>query len=99
VLETFKQLGLEPMITGSFNGPRALWQLAADSTGWTVGAKSLRAHPPPGTVAVPIEGLHIPSGAALLWRRDEKGASVLALIDIFRSTRAGHLPDLPVRLA
>jgi len=98
VLKTFEQLGLQPMITGSFNGPRALWQLAADSMGWTIGARSFRAHPPPGTVAVPIEGFHIPTGAALLWRRDEKDPSVLAIIDIFRSARASHLPDLAVRL-
>lgn len=83
MLETFEDIGLVPLMAGSFNGARAVW-LAADGMGWTVGTRSMRANPLPGLVAVPIDGLGIPSGIQLLWRRDEKDAGVRTVVDAFR---------------
>ena len=87
VMQAFESIGLVPKISGSFNGPRTLWRSAADSLGWTLGSRSLRAKPLPGLVAVPIEGLHIPSGLQLLWRRDEADPAVLAVLEAFRQAR------------
>ena len=84
VMESFAGIGLVPRITGAFNGPRALWRSAADSLGWSLGSRSMRARPLAGLVAVPIEGLHIPSGLQLLWRRDERNPAVLSVLEAFR---------------
>ena len=54
----FDAIGLKPRINGTFNGPRTLWRSAADSFGWTLGSRSMRARPVAGLVAVPIEGLY-----------------------------------------
>ncbi|HJQ20043.1 MAG TPA: LysR substrate-binding domain-containing protein [Gemmatimonadaceae bacterium] len=87
VMDTFEQIGLRPQADESYTGPRALWRLVRDGHGWALGPQSLRAHPIPGIVAVPIEGLSIPSGLDLLWRRDETNPSVLAVLEVFRGTQ------------
>jgi DNA-binding transcriptional LysR family regulator len=84
VMHTFDAIGLAPRMNGAFNGPRALWRSAAESLGWTLGSRSMRVKPLAGMVAVPIEGLHIPSGLQLLWRKDESNAAVLAVLEAFR---------------
>jgi len=84
VLEAFEDIGLVPLMAGSFEGPRAVWRLAADGMGWTLGNRSMRAKAPPGLVAVPIDGLRIPSGVQLLWRRDEEDSGVRTVVDAFR---------------
>ncbi len=84
VMERFADIGLVPRMGDAFDGPRALWRAAADLNGWTLGNRSMRSSPVAGLVAVPIEGLHIPSGLQLIWRRDESDAAVLAMIEAFR---------------
>jgi DNA-binding transcriptional LysR family regulator len=84
VMDNFAAIGLTPRMVGSFNGPRSPRTAAADSRGWTLGSRSMRAKPLAGLIAVPIEGLHIPSGIQLLWRRDERNAAVLSVLDAFR---------------
>ena len=86
VLQAFERIGLQPRIEGSFNGPRAVWRLAADAMGWTVGSRQQRTSPPPGLVAIPIEGFRIPSGLQVLWRRDESDPRINAVLDAFRRT-------------
>jgi DNA-binding transcriptional LysR family regulator len=88
VLHALGSIGLVPLMNGSLNGPRALWRSAADSMGWTLGSRSLRTKPLPGLVAVPIEGLQIPSGLQLLWRRNEADPTILAVLEAFRQTRS-----------
>jgi DNA-binding transcriptional LysR family regulator len=84
VMEHFAVIGLKPRMSGAYNGPRALWRAAADSDGWTLGARSMRERPLAGMVAVPIQGLHIPSGLQLIWRRGEDDPAVLAVLEAFR---------------
>lgn len=85
IMQAFAQIGLTPRIAGSFSGPRALWRLAADAMGWTIGTRWQRDRPPSGLVAIPVEGLCVPSGVQLLWRRDEGDARVIAVLDAFRA--------------
>jgi DNA-binding transcriptional LysR family regulator len=87
VMQSLEGIGLVPLMSGSYNGPRAIWRLAADGMGWTVGARSMRTNPLPGVVAVPIEGLHIPSGIQMMWRRDEQDAGVHTVLDALRGAR------------
>jgi DNA-binding transcriptional LysR family regulator len=85
VLQTFAELGLTPRIDAAVNGPRAVWSLAAEGLGWTIGTRTLRANPPPGVAAIPIEGFMIPTGVQLLWRRGEASPSVRAVLDAFHA--------------
>jgi DNA-binding transcriptional LysR family regulator len=80
VMLALSNIGLEPKITGSFNGPRALWWAALELGGWTIGARSMIAKPLPGMRAVRIHGLHMPSALQLLWRNDETNPAVLAVL-------------------
>ncbi len=91
VMRAFDDVGLVPRVNGSFNGPRAMWRSAAESLGWTLGSRSMRARPLAGLIAVPIEGLHIPSGIQLLWRRDESDPAVLTVREAFRRL---HSPEV-----
>lgn len=90
LMEAFEALGLRPMIVGSYFSLRTMWSLAANGVGWMVGAHSQRRAAPPGLVAVPVEGLAIPWGFDLLWRRDEQRQEILAAI---RAIRGAALPS------
>jgi DNA-binding transcriptional LysR family regulator len=84
LMESFARIGLSPRMNEPVEGTRAIWRLAADGMGWTVGTRSLREKPLPGLVAIPIEGLEVPSGIVLLWRRGESSPTVQAVLEAFR---------------
>jgi DNA-binding transcriptional LysR family regulator len=90
VMQRLGALGLEPKMIGAVNAPRMLWRATADSDGWTLWSRLMRSRPPEGMVAIPIEGLSIPSGVQLLWRSDEMRPVVLAVLDAFRRNRMGQ---------
>jgi DNA-binding transcriptional LysR family regulator len=84
VMSGLRSIGLDPTIGGYHDTLRARWSLAASGAGWVLGAHSQRENPPPGLVAIPIEGLHIPWGFDVLWRRVEHRHDVLALVRLVR---------------
>ena len=81
VMEAFAALNFQPLVTGTYDGLRTMWGLAATGAGWTVGTKSQRAAPPEGLVAVKIEGFEIPWGLEILSRRDEPDESLRGVIE------------------
>ncbi|MEP6494293.1 MAG: LysR substrate-binding domain-containing protein [bacterium] len=93
VMRAFDQIGLTPRVEGTFVGARTLWRLVADEMGWTVGSRYQRANPPSGLIAVPIDGLRIPTGIQILWRRDEDDERVKALLAILCVGRVGAARD------
>ena len=86
LMEAFEALGLRPMIVGTYFSLRTMWSLAANGVGWMIGAHSQRRSAPPGLVAIPVEGLAIPWGFDLLWRRGEPRQEVLGAIRAIRGT-------------
>ena len=96
VMRGFAEIGLTPAFGPTAGGARAVWRCVADGLGWTIGSRSLRSNPPRGLAPVPVEGLHISWGIALLWRRDESDPLVRQVLDVFRETRN---PDVPVVVA
>jgi DNA-binding transcriptional LysR family regulator len=89
LMVAFEALGLTPKIAGSYFSLRTMWSLAANGVGWMIGAHSQRRAPPPRLVAVPLDGLDIPWGFDLIWRRREHDEHVLAAI---RAMRSAPLP-------
>ena len=87
LMRSFAEMGLAPQVNASFGGPRSVWRGVANSMGWTIGSRSQRSHPPPGLVAVPVEGLHVQWGISLLWRRDERDEGIRRVLEVFRETR------------
>jgi DNA-binding transcriptional LysR family regulator len=85
LMQGLRRIGLEPTIGGFHETMRAMWTLAANGAGWVLGAHSQRAAPPPGLVAIPIEGLRVPWGFDLLWRRGEDREEVLAVVRVVRA--------------
>jgi DNA-binding transcriptional LysR family regulator len=86
VMRTLEDCGVAPRIHASVDGARALWKLASDGAGWTIGLRSQRCFPPPGLVAIPVDGLSIAWGVWLLWRHGETRRSVLDVISVFRES-------------
>jgi DNA-binding transcriptional LysR family regulator len=88
IMDHFAAIRLVPTMAGAFNSARGLWRAAADVGGWTLGARSMLTRPLSGMVAVPIEGLQIPTGMQLIWRRDEQNPVVIAVLEAFETVRA-----------
>lgn len=98
VMDAFEQIGLAPRLEDRFIGLRAVWRLVATSMGWTVGNRLMRTRPPAGLVAIPIEGLRIPSGIRVLWRRHEGDDRVKSVLDAFRAGTAAPIAEAPLRV-
>jgi LysR family transcriptional regulator, benzoate and cis,cis-muconate-responsive activator of ben and cat genes len=88
IMDNFAAIGLVPHMAGAFNSARGLWRAANDLRGWTLGTRSLLTRPLPGMVAVPLDGLRIPSGMQLISRRDERDPMVTAVLEAFDIVRA-----------
>ncbi len=95
VMAALAPLGVE-RVDASHAGPREVWSAVAGGVGWTIATRSQRARPPHGLVGVPLEGLNIPWGIGLIWRRDEQDASVRQVLETFRTTRN---PEIAVVVA
>jgi DNA-binding transcriptional LysR family regulator len=85
VMPALARIGLTPRVLSAVDGPRVIWRMVADTEGWSLGIRAMRARPPAGLVAVPVRGLRIPAPVYLLWRRDERDAGVLAVVEAFRA--------------
>jgi DNA-binding transcriptional LysR family regulator len=77
-------LGLVPRDEGTQESLGAVWSLVAHGLGWGFGTRSQRSRPPPGTKAVPIEGLALPWGLDLLSRAGESRPAVLDFLACVR---------------
>ena len=77
-------LGLGERINDRYEGLHTIWALVQERRGWTVGSGFQRTAPPPGLVAVPVDGLHIPFGIELIWRLDESDAAIRSVLDAIR---------------
>ena len=93
LMVAFEALGLTPKIVGSYFSLRTMWSLAASGAGWMIGAHSQRAAPPPRLAAVPMDGLNIPWGFDLIWRRGEPDWHVLHAIRAIRSAKLPRVGD------
>jgi len=89
-LAALRQIGLTPRVEATYDGLQVVWSLAAQGKGWAFGFRSHIAHPPAGTVAIPVEGLDLPWGLDLLRRRVEPSLAVRSVAQVIREiARAG----------
>ena len=82
--QTMRQLGIRPPLNSRFSGPRAVWLAVGAGAGWTLWSCKALAMSPPGTVAIPVEGLHVTLSTGLMWRGAEARPHVLRAIEIIR---------------
>lgn len=85
VIQSIRQLGITSRLGAEYNGARVLWGAVASGAGWAIGSRSLCSAPPSGVVARPLEGLSVPWGIGLLWRRDETDPVVLRVVEVIQS--------------
>ncbi|MDB4881505.1 MAG: LysR family transcriptional regulator [Gemmatimonadetes bacterium] len=85
IIRELRPLGLGAGIGADYDGARAIWRAVASGGGWTIGPRSLCGAPPAGIVARPIDGVSIPWGIGLQWRRGETDPVVLRVAEIFRA--------------
>jgi DNA-binding transcriptional LysR family regulator len=88
VMHRLRRLELRSSIDVTYQSLHLRWARAAEGKGWCLGFRSQRAHPPRGTIALPVDGLSIPWGMELLWRAGESREMVMTLIASFRRAAA-----------
>jgi DNA-binding transcriptional LysR family regulator len=88
VMATFTKCGYTPVMGPRQDGLLTIWSLAAAGKGWSFGFGSQGIDPPPGLVAVPIEGFSIPWGVDMLTRKHESRPTVLTVISLLSKAAA-----------
>ncbi len=83
------EFGISPDSRSTASGLRALWRMVVDSGAWTIAPHAQRRHPPGGMVAIPIDGVSIPWGFNMRWRRNERSPAVLEVVEVM-TTKRGH---------
>jgi hypothetical protein len=83
-MQRLERLELCSPINLTFQSLHLRWTRVAEGKGWCLGFRSQRLMPPRGTVAVGVDGLFVPWGMELLWRRGDERPMVLKLVDAFR---------------
>ena len=89
VMERLRRLDLASPVDLTYNSLHLRWSRAAEGKGWCLGFRSQRHRAPRGTVALGVDGLYVPWGMELLWRRDDGRPMVAQLVTAFR--RAAEL--------
>jgi DNA-binding transcriptional LysR family regulator len=82
LMESFRRLGYSPMLGPTQNGLDTLWSMCEQGAGWSLAFASHRSNPPPGLVAVAVDGFRIPWGVNLLSRKNESRPGTRAIIEL-----------------
>lgn len=82
--DTLAQLGVQPPLDSRYSGPKAVWLAVGAGAGWTLWSRPGLQMAPAGTVAIPVEGLHVTMMTGLLWRANESRPHVLRATAIVR---------------
>jgi DNA-binding transcriptional LysR family regulator len=88
VMQRLERLDFASPVDTTFQSLQLRWSRAAEGKGWCLGFHSQRKLTPRGTVAVGVDGLFVPWGMELLWRRGDDREMVTKLIDAFRRSAA-----------
>jgi DNA-binding transcriptional LysR family regulator len=106
VEDALRQLGIQPRLISKYSGPKAVWLAVGAGAGWTLWSQKGLSASPAGTVAIPVEGLHVTLSLGLIWRADESRPHVLRSIETIRGDTPsldgaalpiGHLHGLELR--
>jgi DNA-binding transcriptional LysR family regulator len=88
--EALRQLGIRPPLNSRYSGPKAVWLAVGSGAGWTLWSRQALQMSPAGTVAIPVEGLHVTMATGLIWRATEARPHALRAIE---TIRGGHAPS------
>jgi DNA-binding transcriptional LysR family regulator len=88
VMRRLERLELASPVDSTFQSLYLRCSQAAEGKGWCLGFRSQRNRTPRGTVAIGVDGLLVPWGMELLWRRGDDREMVRKLIDAFRRSAA-----------
>jgi DNA-binding transcriptional LysR family regulator len=90
VMQQLTRLGCASPVDSTFQSLYLRWARTAEAKGWCLGFRSQRRLTPSGTVAIGVDGLLVPWGMELIWRRGEDHGRVGELIDAFRRAAASE---------
>ncbi|MFL5607345.1 MAG: LysR substrate-binding domain-containing protein [Gemmatimonadaceae bacterium] len=88
VMHQLARLDFASPVDSTFQSLYLRWARTAEGKGWCLGFRSQRRVTPRGTVAIGVDGLLVPWGMELIWRRGEDQGRVGELIDAFRRAAA-----------
>ena len=94
LMDSFRRLGFKPLPGPTQNGLETLWSMCEAGAGWSLAFASHRDNPPPGLVAIPIEGFSVPWGVNIISRKNETRPAARAIIDLLfeQSSSRSYLP-------
>ena len=90
VMQQLTRLHFASPVDCTFQSLYLRWARTAEGKGWCLGFHSQRRLTPRGTVAIDVDGLFVPWGMELIWRRGEDKGRVGELIDAFRRAAASE---------
>ncbi len=96
VEDALRQLGIRPPLHSTYSGPKAVWLAVGAGAGWTLWSRPGLESAPPGTVAIPVDGLYVTMPLGLVWREGESRPHILHAIDTIRGDNA-PLKDASLR--
>jgi DNA-binding transcriptional LysR family regulator len=88
VMQQLTRLDFASPVDSTFQSLYLRWARTAEGKGWCLGFRSQRRLTPRGTIAIDVDGLLVPWGMELIWRRGEDQGMVGELIDAFRRAAA-----------
>jgi DNA-binding transcriptional LysR family regulator len=86
--DAMRQLGIRPPLDSRYSGPKAVWLAVGAGAGWTLWSQHALQAAPSGTVAIPVDGLHVTLPTGLMWCASEARPHVRRAIEIIRGEPA-----------
>jgi DNA-binding transcriptional LysR family regulator len=83
-MRTVEAAGIRIGSVITYDSVQTVWASIAQGKGWSFGVGRHRAQPPSGCKAVAIEGLSLPWGLEMMWRKGERIAAIQNLVAVAR---------------
>ena len=87
ILDELDRLGIGSAHEFEYSGPHAVWIAVASGRGWCPASSGMMEWAPDGTVAVPVEDLHVPLANAAIWREDDRRSLLHLVLDALKRYR------------
>ena len=91
-MRTVEAAGIRIGSVLTFDSVQTVWASVAKGRGWSFGIGRHRLQPPSGCVAVPIDGLSLPWGLEMMWRKGERIPAIQKLVAVARSLAGDDAP-------
>src|SRR5262249_28458694 len=89
LVDELARLGITSPLIDTHSGVYAIFLAVAAGQGWMPLPSRFVEVSPDGTVGVPVRGLSLPLGEAVMWRADDQRPIIRQIVDVFEAVRDG----------